>query len=350
MSDHPSMSRADSGERIRPVADGPRGSFVATVLANRALCTDHYRLTLLLARFPASVPGQFVQLDCREPAAAENEAPRAFDWPPAPNGASSAGGVSGGGVRMALTDPDFGGPTPFLRRPFSIADHRVREDGTVELDIIHRVVGRGTTALARLHPGRQVSLLGPLGVGFGVPADMQLACLVGGGVGIPPMLYLARQLAGHPCRRVAFLGAQRRDLLPVTLAGATRSAGGEPLLSVAELTRYGCPAIITTDDGSLGMKGLVTQALRPYLAARPNTNTVIYCCGPTPMMKAVARVAAEFAVPCQASLEQPMACGMGTCQSCIIRYRPHTAPPETDWMYKLTCTDGPVFDTRDILW
>ncbi len=94
---------------------------------------------------------------------------------------------------------------------------------------------------------------------------------------------------------------------------------------MAELTAYDCPAVITTDDGSVGMKGLVTQALKEYLAGHRQPNTVIYCCGPTVMMKAVARVAAEFGVPCQASLEQPMACGMGTCQSCVVQYRPHTA-------------------------
>jgi dihydroorotate dehydrogenase electron transfer subunit len=149
---------------------------------------------------------------------------------------------------------------------------------------------------------------------------------------------------------VAFLGAQRRDLLPITLAGPEPSPGGEPLLNVAELNAYDCPAVITTDDGSAGMKGFVTQALRPFLAGQANPGTIVYCCGPTPMMKATARAAAEFGVPCLASLEQPMACGMGTCQSCIIRHRPHAAPPQTDWSYKLTCTDGPVFDTRDILW
>jgi dihydroorotate dehydrogenase electron transfer subunit len=169
-------------------------------------------------------------------------------------------------------------------------------------------------------------------------------------VGIPPMLYLVKTLAGHHCKRVAFFGAQRRDLLPVTLAGPEPSPDGTPQMNVAELNASGCPAAVTTDDGSAGMKGFVTQALRQFLAAREPRGTIVYCCGPTPMMKATGRVAAEFAIPCLASLEQPMACGMGTCQSCIIRHRPHTAPPGTDWKYKLTCTDGPVFDTRDILW
>jgi dihydroorotate dehydrogenase electron transfer subunit len=331
--------RADAGTRIRPAADSPRGTYTGRVLENRALCTDHYRLTLAVPGFPASVPGQFVQLNCRDHGnEVPPDAPRAFDWPPEP------------GRRTLPADPDFAAPLAYLRRPFSIADQRTRPDGTAELDIIHRVVGRGTSVLAKLRPGGGVSLLGPLGVGFPVPADLQCACLVGGGVGIPPMLYLAKALAGKNCRRVAFLGAQRRDLLPVTLAGPDPSPSGEPLMDVVELSAYGCPAAVTTDDGSAGLKGFVTQALRQFLAAREKCGTIVYCCGPTPMMKATGRVAAEFGIPCFASLEQPMACGMGTCQSCIIRYRPHTAPPETDWKYKLTCTDGPVFDTRDILW
>jgi dihydroorotate dehydrogenase electron transfer subunit len=359
MSETISLRRADLGDRIRPAVESPRGSFVATVLGNRALCTDHYRLTLGLARFPASTPGQFVQLACRDLAAADLDEPHVIDWPPADH-ASAKDGRSLTVAALKVVDPDFAGPVAFLRRPFSIADQRRNADGTAELDIIHRVVGRGTTALARLRPGDQVSLLGPLGVGFQVPANLQRACLVGGGVGIPPLLYLARRLAlgrtagggGAPsgCRRVAFLGAQRQDLLPVTVAGVPASPTGEPLPSVAELNAWDCPAVITTDDGSLGMKGLVTQALRQFLEAHPQPDTIIYCCGPTPMMKAAARVAAALAVPCQASLEQPMACGMGTCQSCIVRFRPHTEPAETEWTYKLACTDGPVFDTRDLMW
>jgi len=356
------QSSTAAGERIRPTAGSPRGAFVATVKENRRLCTDHFRLILHLPRFPQSVPGQFVQLDCRDPHAAspsdlESNAhdlgPRSFEWPAA-------------GSRPVPSDPDFNAPLAYLRRPFSIADQRIWPDGYTELDIIHRVVGKGTLLLAQLQPGQKVSLLGPLGVGFEIPRRLDLACMVGGGVGIPPMLYLAKLLEGNSCNNgVAFIGAQRHDLLPVTLIPAPQapepSAEGDPLLNVEEFKEYGYSSVITTDDGSIGMKGYVTQALHRFLEERQTqfgklTNTIIYCCGPTPMMKATARVAAAFDVPCQVSLEQPMACGMGTCQSCIIRYRPHTQPAsapaagEVDWKYKLTCTDGPVFDTRDILW
>jgi dihydroorotate dehydrogenase electron transfer subunit len=333
-------------DRIHPSPDSPRGSFAATVLENRRLCTDHFRLILSLPRFPASQPGQFVQLDCRDPAVTETEklpdvVPHEFEWP--------------SGDRPQILDADFLAPIAYLRRPFSIADHRVQPDDSAEIDIIHRVVGRGTHLLARLHAGQKLSLLGPLGIGFNIPHDLEMACLVGGGVGIPPMLYFSKVLAGTSAQSVAFLGAQRQDLLPVTLdpAAPAPDPAGEPRLNTRELMPYRTSTVVTTDDGSLGMKGYVTQALRNFLEHRRQSaslaRTVVYCCGPTPMMKATAKVAADFGVPCQVSLEQPMACGMGTCQSCIIKYRPHNATA-TDWSYKLTCTHGPVFDTRDIVW
>ncbi|HEY4328533.1 MAG TPA: dihydroorotate dehydrogenase electron transfer subunit [Phycisphaerae bacterium] len=338
-----------AGERVRPLAGSPRGAFVATVKENRHLCTDHFRLILSLRGFPRNVPGQFVQLDCRDPHAGEQDKvaaqeTRSFEWP-----------ADATGERPKPCDVDFAAPVAYLRRPFSIADCRAWPDGYTEIDIIHRVVGRGTTLLARLVEGDRLSLIGPLGVGFTVPAGLELACLVGGGVGIPPLLYMAKMLALKRCRYVvSFLGSQRGDLLPVALTGPEPSREGDPLFTVRELIEHQTPAVITTDDGSVGMKGYVTQALRRFLGERqgalgPLKNAVVYCCGPTPMMKATGRVAAEFNVPCQVSLEQPMACGMGTCQSCIIKYRPHEAG-ETEWKYKLTCTEGPVFDTRDIVW
>ena len=169
-----------------------------------------------------------------------------------------------------------------------------------------------------------------------MPFDLELACLVGGGVGIPPMLYLARALAAAACKQaVGFVGALRRDLLPVTLlpppAAPEPSPEGLPLPTVAEFQSHSYPAVITTDDGSLGMKGFVTQALRRFLETRLRhrgtlAGTIVYCCGPTPMMKATAKVAAEFQIPCQVSLEQPMACGMGTCQLCISSATVPTLP------------------------
>ncbi len=366
--------QAAADPRVKPTPASPRGRFIATVKENIRLCTDHYRLVLSLPRFPRSIPGQFVEVDCRDPrfapSADHDPGPRAFDWPPP---ASFKGDSPVALPRPCPSDPDFNAPLAYLRRPFSLADHRVWPDGYTELDLIHRVVGRGTLLLAQLLPGQTVSLIGPLGNGFTLPTGIELACLVGGGVGVPPMLYMAKGLQQAWVKNVVgFIGAQREDLLPITLlpppSAPEPSKTGDPLMNVAEFKEYGYPAVITTDDGSIGMKGYVTEALRSFLEERQVqqgklTNTIVYCCGPTPMMKATARVAAAFGVQCQVSLEQPMACGMGTCQSCVIRYRPHTDPkdapsplpqtqpaPSDDWKYKLTCTDGPVFDTRDILW
>jgi len=334
------------------------------VKANTQICTDHYRLTLSVEQFPGSVPGQFVQVECREQSDAATDAgePRTFEW-------MKTLSLPHDGRGLEVSDPDFIAPRAFLRRPFSIADHRIASDGAAEIDIIHRVVGKGTRVLAQLRAGQTISILGPLGRGFTAPDNLKLACLVGGGVGIPPMLYLGRHLHQRSRKAIAFLGAQRQDLFPIHVIDdqsrdrkeATGSelqwdrsltVAAQKFLNVQEFGQYGYPSILSTDDGSLGMKGLITQALDRFLRSwRIEPGVIIYCCGPTAMMKATAAVAEMHNVVCQVSLEQPMACGMGTCQSCIIKYRAHDVPAtDTNWQYKLTCTDGPVFDSRDVLW
>jgi dihydroorotate dehydrogenase electron transfer subunit len=250
----------------------------------------------------------------------------------------------------------------FLRRPFSLAGRR---DGRlVELDIIHRVVGTGTDWLSRLKRGDAVHLLGPLGNKFVLPPPGGLGLLVGGGVGIPPMLYLAEALATGGRRAAAFSGATSRDLLPLTIRhgeGAAPPSADifEPRFGVEEFARHGIPSVISTDDGSYGFRGFVTQALERYLDRLLSTQhsalgTVVYTCGPEPMMKRVAAIAAERGIECQVAVERAMACGIGTCQSCCIKVRkpdPAAVPlPGRDWCYRLACTDGPVFRGADLLW
>jgi dihydroorotate dehydrogenase electron transfer subunit len=196
--------------------------------------------------------------------------------------------------------------------------------------------------------GDAVDVLGPLGRGFWVPPQTELAVLVGGGVGIPPMLYLAAELARRGVRAVAFVGATSGRLLPLTVAGAVEvSPAGEPTLCAAELAEHGCPTAITTDDGSLGLGALVTDALWPWVDREAPAKTVIYTCGPEPMMRAAAQGAAERDLACQAAMERQMACGMGACQSCVCRARTPEAP---GWAYRLVCQDGPVFDAAELIW
>jgi dihydroorotate dehydrogenase electron transfer subunit len=228
--------------------------------------------------------------------------------------------------------------------------------GAVELDIIHRVVGVGTDWLSHLRAGDHVGVLGPLGNTFTLPAPDQTAILVGGGVGIPPMLYLAEALRDRPA--VAFCGALRRDLIPLTLT-SNPDPTARPTDCVEEFTRHGIHTAITTDDGSAGFQGFVTQALEHYLDsllphAPRHLPVLIYTCGPEPMMKRVAMIAADRGIDCQIAVERSMACGMGTCQSCCIRVKkPDPAQPPligSDWCYRLACTDGPVFRGVDLLW
>jgi len=320
-------------------AQHTRGQFVARVIANVPLCRDHFRLVLGVESFPPTEPGVFVQVSCRDLDADAVVTERVIEWD--------------GQHRPAL-DGEFVEPSAMLRRPFSLAGRRDTRDG-VELDIIHRVVGVGTAWLSNLKPGDRVGLLGPLGNRFTLPPDNGTAVLVGGGVGIPPMLYLAEKLARG--RAVAFCGALTRDLIPLTITGGDNSSAADdvsPSLHIEEFARHGIPSIITTDDGSYGFRGFVTQALERWLDANRAAGTVIYTCGPEPMMKRVADIAAARGIDCQIAVERAMACGMGTCQSCCIRVRkpdPSKPPlPGSDWCYRLACTDGPVFRGAELLW
>lgn len=323
---------------MTPGSKGQRGIFASRVVANQFICTDHYRLTLRLNAFPACQPGQFLQLTCRHSESQHYEI-HELAWEP--------------GQKMpSLVNHEMTEPIAFLRRPFSIADRRENSQ-CVLIDIIHRVVGRGTTYLSHLREGDSVDLLGPLGNGFQIPADLKLALLVGGGVGIPPMFYMAKTLAARGIQAVAFVGAQRKDLVPLTFPAHAQSPDerGHPIMNASEFADCGYPTVITTDDGSLGMKGFVTAALDRFIHQSQDlvhSQTVVYVCGPTPMMRATAAVAEKAGIACQVSLEQPMACGMGTCQSCVIRIKQNAAPD--GWVYKLTCTDGPVFDSLTLKW
>lgn len=329
---------------------GSRGQFSAVVARNHAICREHFVLVLRVHRFPASEPGQFVQVQCCPPIDNHQPVEREHDW------------IEGQWPRLELIELSH--PTAFIRRPFSLAGRRDLPDGTAELTLVGRVVGVGTDYLARLHEGDAVSVLGPLGNRFALPPAGGIGLLVGGGVGIPPMLYLAEAIARdladptivRPRRAVAFFGATTRDLLAVTITDDAPMPTADsiaPLYNISELQHHNVPAIVTTDDGSYGFRGLVTAALERYLDAHLTDNadrnrTVIYTCGPEGMMKAVAAIAHRRNIACQAAVERAMACGMGTCQSCVIRVRDDARAD--GWRYALACTDGPVFPADELLW
>jgi dihydroorotate dehydrogenase electron transfer subunit len=323
-----------------------RDQYISRVRINQPLCREHFRLVLNLDAFPPTAPGQFIQIACRD--LDRNYSPEVeSDWIP--------------GQRLDQVGQELMSRLALLRRPFSLADRRDVNDG-VELEIIHRVIGTGTEWLSHLRQGDRVNILGPLGNSFMPPKLDQTAVLVGGGVGIPPMLYLARHLAKSGRNVVAFAGATSLDLLPLTVsrsAGVGDAEGVAPEMIVEEFTRCGAASVVTTDDGSFGFRGFVTQALERYLDSVSPPNAVIYTCGPEAMMKRVAAIALSRRLPCQIAVERAMACGMGTCQSCVIRVRDDggnrpglsvEGPEMKRWRYRLACTDGPVFEAADLLW
>jgi len=311
----------------------PRGTHLTKILSNRQLCPGHYLLCLGTDDFPPTRPGQFVQLQCRTPGSQppwREVRTTAGQWP-------------------KLTGSELAGTEPLLRRPLSLAGRRDVERG-VELDIIYSVVGTGTRWLSGAAVGDAISVLGPLGNAFTISDDKPRAVLVGGGVGIPPMIYLASAMQDAGKTATAFCGARSAGALPVTIdPDAGISDTGAPGRCVDEFSRFGVESVIATDDGSLGWGGFVSEPVEAWLDSLddPGRGAVVYACGPEPMMHAVADICFARGVECQVSLERHMACGMGTCQSCICRTVSDT---QQGWSYKLCCTDGPVFDAREIVW
>lgn len=212
-------------------------------------------------------------------------------------------------------------PTTFLRRPISVCF--VDRDAN-ELWLLVAMVGSGTRRLAQLQPGDTVNCVLPLGNGFTLPAKGS-TLLIGGGVGVAPLLYAGQAIAARAkdcdglCPPTFLLGARTKD----------------DLLLLDEFSKYGT-VYVTTEDGSMGGRGFVTD--HPILDSPHHS---ILTCGPTPMMKAVARYAREKDIDCQASLENMMACGLGACLCCVEK---------TTKGNLCVCKEGPVFNTKELLW
>jgi len=280
--------------------------------------------------FPLAEPGQFVQIDCHRSKAAESpRLPRLLTWTP--------------GQPVDPID-EFCRRETMLRRPFSIGGLERRGHAS-EIDIIGRAIGPGTDFLASMKPGEQTEILGPLGRPFVPVEGVMVHVLVAGGVGLPPLLWLSDRMQRERRRATAICGARTRDLLPLTITSEP-DAGGRETMCADEFTRSGAPTIITSDDGSIGMKGTTADALSAVLD-RLGRGAAVYTCGPEPMMRRIAEICAARGVACRAALERVMGCGMGTCQSCVVPIRDETP---RGWHYELCCTHGPVFDAASIAW
>ncbi|MBI4431955.1 MAG: dihydroorotate dehydrogenase electron transfer subunit [Candidatus Omnitrophica bacterium] len=281
------------------------------ITENKEIAPHHYVMRLSSPRIAKNAkPGQFVQILCAD----------SFD--------------------------------PLLGRPFSFltADSQT-------ISILYQVVGKGTKILSSLKKGEALWVLGPLGNGFAAGKREEVRgkrkILVGGGVGIPPLYHLAQKFKSEKETAVhIFLGAKNKKLL----------------LCEKEFKKLGVKLHLATDDGSKGHKGFVTELLDDFLVDSSQKSVVrakqlkdflpdtcllstdysIYACGPTPMLKAVSMIAQKYEIPCEVSVEVPMACGFGACLGCAVKTG--DSRQKTGVRYSIACTEGPVFEAKDIVW
>jgi dihydroorotate dehydrogenase electron transfer subunit len=307
------------------MVESTRKAATATVIDNDSIKQRFGRLTIQLEgeaarRFSQVKPGQFVQIRLSETAL------------PHPD-------------RIPHNLADSAGRQIILRRPFSFCNVTVDNTTRVQVGILYCVLGPGTLRMTTLDKGDKISIIGPLGNGFSGPTDKEYAILVAGGMGAPPLQHLAGFIKANSLkvRTLAFVGAKTVSDLPFTVEG---SDNGTP--AITEFAKAGAESHVATDDGSAGFRGLVTECLGQWLKESlvPHEQIIMYSCGPEPMLAEVARLAAEYDIDCQVSMERMMACGIGICQSCAVETKV-AGQGETE--YKLCCKDGPVFDAREVV-
>ncbi len=211
----------------------------------------------------------------------------------------------------------------FFRRAFSVA-HVSPHSG---IEIILKAIGRGTRAMAGLQRGDPVNLLGPLGTPFTLPRKNETVLIVAGGIGFPPLLFLASEITRRgqdPKQVVFFYGGRTTD----------------DLIELSRIKRLGVTLKPVTEDGSLGERGLVTQVAEKYIQSRRTDRLRMYGCGPPAMLKAANHLALAYDIPGQLSLEAPMPCGIGVCLGCLVKL--------TNGDYARVCREGPVFNVGEV--
>jgi len=274
-------------------AEAPPIRAAAEVVRNVREGPSSWRLVLRVPGWPGFRPGQFAMLS----AGAQQAAPR--------------------------TDP-------LLPRPMAVYRVQAGADGS-DVEVLYKLAGRGTALLSEALPGQRVAIVGPLGRAFPPPQSGERLIIVAGGTGIASVYELA---------------ARSAESHPVEILFGARTASD--LMAVGDFEALGIPLRVATEDGSAGVRGVVTHLLESALegplesADVPGSGRRIYVCGPTAMMRRCAEIASRHELPCIAALENTMACGFGVCLGC--------AAPLRKGGYALVCRDGPAFDAATIDW
>ena len=203
----------------------------------------------------------------------------------------------------------------------------------MRIEVLYRAAGKGTKVISTLCEGDRIEILGPLGNRFELRPGMKTALLVAGGIGIAPLVFLAENLS---------VNAPQERLKVILYIGARDSAN---LLGIDRMKKFGAEVRVSTDDGSAGYRGPVTDLFRRDLASFDASETEVFVCGPNPMLKRLSEMIADHPAPCQVLMEERMACGMGACLGCTIEV---LTPSGVE--YRQVCVDGPVFDLRSIVW
>lgn len=221
---------------------------------------------------------------------------------------------------------------PFLSRPISIYSY-TQGRSNCAIELLYRVVGKGTQILAGLIKGSQVEISGPLGGSYSIDHKKKNMVFIAGGIGIAPLSLLAEFLCREACysadAMTFYLGAQR----------------AEAIVGLDRLRKLCYNIIVCTDDGSLGQKSLVTNAFKKDIKKYTPSDTVIYACGPKAMVKSLSKILSGKYF-CQVSLEERMACGVGACVGCAVAVK----DGQGQKAFKRVCADGPVFDLQQIIW
>jgi len=225
------------------------------------------------------------------------------------------------------------GNYPLLRRPLSI--HRIdKEKG--EIYILFQVVGEGTKLLAQKEVGDNLDILGPIGNGFNIYPESKKIIIIGGGIGVAPLLALCEESIRKGKEVRVFIGALKKELV----------------IGEENFRKLGAKVDIATDDGSYKYKGLVTDLLEGSIREGWLADQ-IFACGPKPMLRKIVEISLDTHINCQVSLEEQMGCGIGACLGCVCKIKvkeKNNNQNQIKYIYKRVCVDGPIFEGSEVVW